>query len=296
MLTVNISDYLKEKGALVESKLDALLPEQKAPYNSVFEAARYSLLGSGKRLRPILAIATAETLGRPASSALSAACALEMIHTYSLIHDDLPCMDDDDFRRGKLSLHKAFGEGLAVLTGDFLLTYAFEVITNDILLSPSQKVALVRLIAQSSGAHGMIGGQVMDIQAENKPILLEHLKEIHSCKTGALLTASILCGAIVAEASLEQIEALCLFGHDIGLAFQIVDDILDVTASEKKHGKKVASDVANNKTTYVSLMGIEASQNAADHLFKNATAHLEKLNCNTAILHALAKKLVHRSA
>lgn len=296
MLTLDITTYLNEKSALVESHLNGLVQITDAPYSQLFEAARYSLLGNGKRLRPILCLATTATLGTPETAALAPACALEMIHTYSLIHDDLPCMDDDDFRRGKPSLHKAFGEGHAVLTGDFLLTHAFEVITNDPHLSPEKKVALIQLIAQSSGAHGMIGGQVMDIEAEDKAVDLETLKLIHRCKTGALLTASILCGAIVANASVSEMETLRLFGSDIGLAFQIVDDILDVTASEKKHGKKVASDVANNKTTYVTLMGIETAQKSAQNLFESAIGRLSNLNHDTTLLQALAKRIVHRSS
>jgi geranylgeranyl diphosphate synthase type II len=293
---MDIRLYLTSKAALVEKTLDTLIPEKSVSYSSLYTAARYSLLGAGKRLRPILTLATAETFGVTTDSALSAGCALEMIHTYSLIHDDLPCMDDDDFRRGKPSSHKAFGEGHAVLTGDYLLTYAFEVITNEPHLTAQQKVALINLMAKNSGCNGMIAGQVMDIQAEGKTIDLDQLQIIHQYKTGALINASILAGGIIANISSTDYQSLHDFGSDIGLAFQIVDDILDVTASETKHGKITASDQTNHKTTYVTLLGIEGAQAKADMLYDRALVHLEKIKCDTSILKALAKCLVHRES
>lgn len=293
---MQIETYLKTKAALVEQKLNALIPEKETDYDSLYKAARYSLLAGGKRLRPILTIATAETFGKSENTTLSAACAIEMIHTYSLIHDDLPCMDDDDFRRGKPSLHKAFGEGHAVLTGDYLLTYAFEVVANDPFLHATQKVALISLIAKNSGCQGMIAGQVMDIQAEGKSLSIESLKQIHRYKTGALINASILTGAIIAEASPAEFQLLNDFGHDIGLAFQIVDDVIDVTCSEVKHGKKLASDAANDKTTYVTLLGIEKARQTADSLYLRSLSHLDGLKQDTSILKALAKCLVHRES
>lgn len=293
---MQIETYLKTKTALVEQKLNALIPEKETEYDSLYKAARYSLLAGGKRLRPILAIATAEAFGKTDHTALSAACALEMIHTYSLIHDDLPCMDNDDFRRGKPSLHKAFGEGHAVLTGDYLLTYAFEVVANDPFLHAPQKVALIRLIAKNSGCQGMIAGQVMDIHAEGKSLTIESLKQIHRYKTGALINASILTGAIIADASPAEFQLLNDFGHDIGLAFQIVDDVIDVTSSEIKHGKKLASDAANNKTTYVTLLGIEKARQMADSLYLCSLSHLDGLKQDTSILKALARCLVHRES
>lgn len=293
---MDIHSYLASKAALVEKKLEILIPERTVSYSSLYTAARYSLLGAGKRLRPILTLATAETFGAATDSALSAGCAFEMIHTYSLIHDDLPCMDNDDFRRGKLSSHKAFGEGHAVLTGDYLLTFAFEVITNDPNLTAQQKVALINLIAKNSGCSGMIAGQVMDIQAEGKAIDIDQLQLIHQYKTGALINASILAGGIIADVSSSDYQSLHDFGSDIGLAFQIVDDILDVTASEAKHGKTTASDQTNHKTTYVTLLGIDGAQAKADMLYDRALSHLEKIECNTSILKALAKCLVHRKS
>jgi geranylgeranyl diphosphate synthase type II len=293
---MDIDLYLKTKAELIESKLDELVPIKETAYAKLFEAARYSLLGAGKRLRPVLTLATAETFGKPAESALSAACALEMIHTYSLIHDDLPCMDDDDFRRGKPSLHKAFNEGHAVLTGDYLLTYAFEVVVNDPDLSAQQKVALISLLAKNSGCQGMIAGQVMDLQVEGTKIGIDLLKHIHHYKTGALINASILAGGIIANVTPVEFQLLNDFGQDIGLAFQIVDDVIDVTSSEVKHGKSVASDVANHKTTYVTLLGLDEAQETADALYERSLSHLAKIGKDTSILDALAKRLVHRNS
>lgn len=292
---MDIDAYLKSKALLVEENLNLLIPQKETSFASLYQAARYSLLGSGKRLRPILVITTAEIFGKTANEALSVACALEMIHTYSLIHDDLPCMDNDDFRRGKPSLHKAFNEAHAVLTGDYLLTYAFEVIGNDSILTAHQKTALISLIAKYSGCQGMIAGQVMDIEAEGKKIDLDSLQQIHRYKTGALINASILAGGIIGEASTEEFKILHDFGNDIGLAFQIIDDVLDVTASEIKHGKKMASDVVNNKTTYVTLLGIAEATTTADSLYKRAISHLDTLEKDTSLLKALAKRLVHRN-
>lgn len=292
---MDIQRYLQMTASLVEEKLDTLIPQKDTAFSSLFHAARYSLLGGGKRLRPTLTIATAETFGTRKETALFAACALEMIHTYSLIHDDLPCMDNDDFRRGKLSLHKAFGEGQAVLTGDYLLTYAFEVIANDPGLQPEQKAALVSLIAKNAGCQGMIAGQVMDIQAGGKLIDLESLNQIHRYKTGALINASILAGGIVASISPKEFLALHDFGNDIGLAFQIVDDILDVTSSEVKHGKAVPSDAVNSKTTYAMLLGIDSARKAAETLFDSSLRHLARIDRDTSILKAIAKRLIHRN-
>lgn len=291
---MNLSLYFAEKSALIEKHLDQLVPEQTVPYNALYQAARYSLLGGGKRLRPLLVLATAEMLGVKDLQALSAACALELIHTYSLIHDDLPCMDNDDFRRGKPSLHKKYSEGHAVLTGDFLLTHAFEIVVTDSWLSSEQKVQLVHTLATQSGGPGMIGGQLMDIQAEGKKIDLETLQTIHHYKTGALITASITCGAIIAEASSRDLEHLQKFGNDIGLAFQIIDDVLDVTASNEKHGKAVASDFTNNKSTYVSLLGLEKAQQTAEALYLSAIEHLGNLSCDTHLLEQIAAFVIYR--
>jgi len=283
-----LNEYLPAKCALIEQRLAELIPEKNVHYQQLFEAARYSILGAGKRLRPILALATAEMFGSKDSQALTPACALEMIHTYSLIHDDLPCMDDDDFRRGKPSLHKVYPEGHAVLTGDYLLTYAFDVIAHAENLSPQQRLELIAVLARNSGSDGMIGGQVMDIAAEGKKLDLETLQLLHMNKTGAMITASVEFGAIIGKASKEHRALLGEYAKDIGLAFQIVDDVLDVTASESKHGKAVASDQVNNKTTYVGLIGLEKSRELAQTLTEKAIGVLKQLPFDTTILQEIA--------
>ncbi len=291
---IDVSTYLQKKREQIEQKLAALVPAQEVAHSRLFRAARYALLGSGKRLRPLLTLATAEMLGAKSSAAMAAACAIEMIHTYSLIHDDLPCMDDDDFRRGKPSLHKTFGEGHAVLTGDYLLTYAFEVIADDPLLRDDQKVALTLLLAKNAGDKGMIAGQILDIEAEGVAIDIDDLHNIHHHKTGAMITASVVFGGLIADASQAQIQHLRAFGDVIGLAYQIVDDVIDVEACQQKHGKAISSDEINHKTTYVTLLGPEPAREKAYALLERALAHLGKIDCDTALLQELAKRLVHR--
>ena len=233
-----IEEYITTAIADIDKRLDELVDDD----STVVVAAQYSLLAPSKRLRPIITIATAEALGVPRSKALDAACALEMIHTYSLIHDDLPCMDDDDIRRGKPSLHKAYDEGTAVLAGDYLLTYAFEVIAKASDLSPQQKISLVEVLSRNSGASGMIGGQALDIAAEGHDIDIAALKTIHSKKTAALIAAAAHFGAIIGDASEEITKALTTFATTIGLAFQVVDDILDITTTTEQLGKPAHSD------------------------------------------------------
>lgn len=291
---MHTKEYLQAKIHLIEERLDSFVPMSDTPYSLLYKAARYSLLGGGKRLRPVLTLATAEALGANEEQALSAACALEMVHVYSLIHDDLPCMDDDDFRRGKPSLHKAFNEGHAVLTGDYLLTRAFEVVANDPHLSADKKVRLIQQIASGAGCNGMIAGQVMDLDAEGKCIDLQMLQTIHHYKTGALIESSILCGAIVGEATVKEFDALRAFGRDLGLAFQIIDDVLDVTSGSAKRGSVNASDEVNGKTTYVTLLGVEPSQKRAEELFDRALSHLAGTRLENSRLNEIAVSLVKR--
>jgi geranylgeranyl diphosphate synthase type II len=218
-----------------------------------------------------------------------------MIHTYSLIHDDLPCMDDDDYRRGKLTLHKKYAEGHAVLTGDYLLTYAFEVLATDTQLSPEQRTQLIAILARQSGSEGMIGGQVMDLAFEGKKVPLEMLKLLHRNKTAALITASLEFGGIVAHAPHDQLGCLRQFGEYIGLAFQVVDDILDVTSSQAKHGRAIASDIMNDKSTYVSLLGLEQAQAYAVNFYEQAIQALQPLPYDTSLLVGLADFIVKRT-
>lgn len=289
---VDLDKYLSLRKGMIEEQLSLLVPEQTTPHQILFQAARYSLLGGGKRLRPILALATAETLGGSVELAMVPACTLELIHTYSLIHDDLPCMDDDDFRRGKPSLHRAFPEGHAVLAGDYLLTHAFDVLVNYTKLSSETRLTLLSTLSSSAGGEGMIAGQVMDLEAEGKEIELEQLRLLHSKKTGALLVASIEFGAVIANASKGVREVLKHFGQDIGLAFQIRDDVLDVTESKKKHGKLVSSDVTNQKSTYVTVLGLEQSQVMVQTLLNSALEHLKQLPFDTKLLAQLAQYLL----
>lgn len=288
-------DYLQEKSQFIENHLAALIEEQDVPYRHLFSAARYSLLGGGKRLRPILLLASTEALNGSCEKALSAASAIEMVHTYSLIHDDLPCMDDDDFRRGKPSLHKIYSEAHAVLTGDFLLSHAFEIISEDRQLTSHQKVDLISLLAKSCGGNGMIAGQIMDIEAEGKVIDQITLQRIHRHKTGALITAAVKMGGITAHAQQDQMEALENYGNAIGLAFQIIDDVLDVSASMEKHGKHVSSDALNNKTTYVTLLGIDQAQAIAKELVESAKRYLHPIGDSAKYLCQLADYIVTRN-
>jgi geranylgeranyl diphosphate synthase type II len=292
---VDITKYLIDTSELIEEHLNRLVPEKEVPYRSLLRAARYALLGGGKRLRPILTIATTEAFKGCLDAAIAPACALEMIHTYSLIHDDLPCMDNDDFRRGKPSLHKAFPEGHAVLAGDFLLTHAFAVLAEAPGLSAEQKVSLVTILGKSAGGEGMIAGQILDIEAVGTEVDLDALQLIHQKKTGEMIVASVEFGGIISHATYEQMEILRKFGQEIGLAFQIVDDILDVTASQEKHGKAVASDVINDKSTYVTLLGLQKSQALAEKLFQSAIKRLDQLPINGALLTNLARLFVNRT-
>ncbi len=291
---MDVTTYLQEKGQVVKDHLTKLVSEKGLPQDSLYRAAKYSLMAGGKRLRPILAIATAESFGCEPNKILNVACALELIHTYSLIHDDLPCMDDDDLRRGKPTLHKVYPEAHAVLAGDYLLTYAFEVISTDEALTDTQKVKLITTLSQNAGGQGMIGGQVMDIEAEDRQIPIEDLQCIHRNKTGAMITASVIFGGIVAGVPEQQLETLKLYGEDIGLAFQIIDDVLDVTQSEEVLGKTAGSDITNNKSTYVSLIGLEQAHATAHSLLLSAEERLKTLPITSSILEDLSNFIVNR--
>jgi geranylgeranyl diphosphate synthase type II len=294
MMTTDLSHYLHSQSQVIEQELDRLVPARHGPTQQLFEAARYSLLGGGKRLRPIFTLTTTRMLEGDPQLAITAACTLELIHTYSMIHDDLPCMDNDDYRRGKLTLHKKYSEGHAVLTGDFLLTYAFEILANDPHLSADKKLKLVAILARQSGSEGMIGGQVMDLAYEGKSISLDNLRLLHRNKTAALITAAIEFGGIIAETTPAHLDCLRQFGEAIGLAFQVVDDILDVTASQTKHGKTLSSDQRNGKSTYVSLLGLEQAQNYALNTYNQAIKALKPLPYDTSLLISLADFILHR--
>ena len=265
--------YLQEKEQLVGNALREVLAEWDEVPERLREAVTYSLLAGGKRLRPILLLTTCEALGGEEEVALAFACALEMIHTYSLIHDDLPDMDNDDYRRGQLTNHKVFGPALAILAGDALLTEAFGLLARaaqNANLPDGVGLAIIAEAGTRAGAKGMVGGQVKDIQAEGKRVTLEELEEIHRRKTGDLITFSIRAGAMVAGANSEQLEALTAYANRIGLAFQIQDDVLNVTGDDEMLGKPVGSDAEKEKATFPALLGIDASRERVRQLVSEA--------------------------
>lgn len=274
-VTFDLPAYLADRCQLVEAALDQAVvityPE------TIYEAMRYSLLAGGKRLRPILCLATCELVGGTLEMAMPAACALEMIHTMSLIHDDLPAMDNDDYRRGRLTNHKVYGEDVAILAGDALLTYAFEhvaVATQGV--PPERVLRVIAGLGRAVGAAGLVGGQIVDLASEGQPdVSLETLTFIHNHKTAALLEASVTSGAVLAGASEEDIDRLARYAQKIGLAFQIVDDILDITATSEALGKSAGKDLQAQKATYPSLWGLEESQRQATQLVVEAKAELE---------------------
>ncbi|NEN91997.1 MAG: polyprenyl synthetase family protein [Okeania sp. SIO3H1] len=293
--TFDLSTYLAKRKALVEKALDnsitVLYPEK------IYEAMRYSLLAGGKRLRPILCLATCELSGGNIEMAMPTACALEMIHTMSLIHDDLPAMDNDDYRRGKLTNHKVYGEDIAILAGDGLLSYAFEFVatqTKNVL--PQQVVQVIARLGKAVGAAGLVGGQVVDLASEGlSEVSEETLHFIHTHKTGALLEACVVCGAMLANASLANIQRLSRYAQNIGLAFQIVDDILDITATTEELGKTAKKDLEAQKATYPAIWGLEESRRQAQKLIENAKAELEVFGEKAMPLIALADFIVSRS-
>lgn len=277
--------------------LEALVPAAKTFPPAVFEAMRYSLFAGGKRVRPILAVAAAEALGAKAAGLLPAAGALELIHTYSLVHDDLPAMDDDDLRRGRPTCHKVYGEAIAILAGDGLLTMAFEALSDPRRLKaiPAPRLlAIIREIATASGVFGMVGGQVVDIQSEGKEMDLPTLEYIHTHKTGALIRASVRVGALYAGAGERQFAALSRYGELVGLAFQIADDILDLTGKEEEIGKDVGSDLEKGKMTFPGFYGLEESRRRAAEVVDKAVAVLKGFDKKADPLRDLAKYIIIR--
>jgi geranylgeranyl diphosphate synthase type II len=291
---LDLKEYLQRQRLIVEKALDAALPEIEGPEARVVEAMRYSLFAGGKRLRPILCLSAAEAVGGEIEAAMPAACALEMIHTYSLIHDDLPAMDDDDLRRGKPTSHVVFGEAIAILAGDGLLTEAF-VILSDYHILPSERVLrLIGVISRAAGYRGMVGGQVVDMLSQNKPADLETVQQMHSRKTAALISAATESGALAGGGTDEQVEALARYGRAIGLAFQIADDILDIEGSTEVLGKTAGSDVVRGKVTYPAAAGLEGSREAARTLVNQALAALEGFDGKANLLRALASYIIAR--
>ena len=299
MSAFDLDAYLKERRQLVDAALDGFLPREDTPPPSVHRAMRYSVLAGGKRLRPILVIAGAELVGAQPSRVIPTACALEMIHTYSLIHDDLPAMDDDDYRRGRLTNHKMFGDAIAILAGDALLTLAFQLVAqNAAVTGVDAKVVcdVVAEIAEAAGTLGTVGGQVVDIESEGKTITPEELEYIHIHKTAALLRASLSAGARLGGADAAALAAVGDAGQSLGLAFQIVDDILDVEGSLETLGKTAGSDERKQKVTYPALHGIEASRREARRLIERTKSRLAVFGARSAPVCALADFVVERKS
>jgi len=289
--------YLAAKKKLVEAELDRSVRPQSKYTDGVCESMRYSLLAGGKRLRPILVLAACDMFGGAAEAALPTAVAVEMIHTMSLIHDDLPSMDDDDFRRGKPTNHVVYGEPMAILAGDALLARSFEYVAAETKgVDPARVLRVIALLGECVGAEGLVGGQVMDLECEGRPdVTLEELSWIHTNKTAALLRVSVAAGAILAGAEDDDVERVTEFANKIGLAFQIADDVLDVTQSTEQLGKTAGKDEAVNKATYPRLMGLEESRDAAQRLIREAKDCLAPYGDRSKDLLALADFIISRS-
>ena len=293
---MSLRDYLAQQQRLVDAELDRLVPPESTAPETIHRAMRYSLFAGGKRIRPILCIEAAHAVSDSPDGVLAAACSLELIHTYSLIHDDLPALDNDDYRRGKLTNHKVFGEAMAILAGDSLLTLAFQVLAQ-LPTTDDRKTGLVLELSTASGTvGGMIGGQVADLEGEGKPPDPQLLETIHRAKTGALLRASLRLGAIYAGASQEQYSALSCYGEHVGLAFQIVDDILDVEEPSEALGKTAGKDAAQHKITFPAVYGLETSRRMAAAECARAHQVLEGFGSRAGRLHELADLIVHRKS
>jgi geranylgeranyl diphosphate synthase type II len=291
---VNIGRYLKSRQKTVDRALDGYLPKANVKPATIHKAMRYSLFAGGKRLRPILCLAAAEACGGKIANALPFACAFECIHTYSLVHDDLPSMDNDDFRRGRPTCHKVFGEGIAVLAGDALLTIAFEIVSRAAPTKRYSMATFLRETAVAAGSQRLIAGQVADLEAEGKRVTRAELRYVHENKTAAILSTSVRLGAMSANATTRQLAALTRFGRALGLAFQVIDDILDVTQTSEKLGKSAGKDIAAKKATYPAIIGLEASRVEARRLTKQAHNALTLFGAEADALHALANYLLER--
>lgn len=291
----DLGAYLDERRRLVEEELERVLPAmEEAPEARVIEAMRYSLFAGGKRLRSILCLAAAEAVGGDPRTVLGAACALEMIHTYSLIHDDLPCMDDDELRRGIPTNHKVFGEAVAILAGDALLTEAFFLLSAPGCLPAERALQLVRIIAGAAGFRGMVGGQALDMISQNQPANLDLVRRMHERKTAALISAAVEAGALAGGATEKQAGVLARYGRAIGLAFQISDDILDIKGDAAALGKTPGADETRGKATYPAAVGLERSLAAGRELVKEALEALEGFDERAAPLRAIAEYIMSR--
>lgn len=286
---------LERTATAVERKLDRLLPKPDGPEGRLAEAMRYAMLGGGKRLRPFLVVASADLFGVGRESSLRVAAAVECVHSYSLVHDDLPAMDDDDMRRGKPSTHKAFDEATAILAGDALLTFAFEIATDERTHpDPRVRVELARALSMAIGCHGMVGGQMMDLVGENAELDQNGITRLQQMKTGALISFAAEAGAILAHTNLVKRHALKFYAHDMGLAFQIIDDLLDVEGDSGTLGKTAGKDAKAGKATLVAALGKERARTQAEMLTKQAIEHLEPFGDKADLLRALAQFAINR--
>ncbi len=295
---MDLNAYLKHHLARVERALDHYLPDEETLPASLHKAMRYSVFAGGKRLRPVLMIAACETVGGDTASVLPAACAMEMIHTYSLIHDDLPAMDDDDFRRGRPTNHKVFGDAAAILAGDALLTEAFILLSNPNFagsIPPQIRCQVIHTLARCAGSQGMVGGQVVDMESEGKEINFPTLEYIHTRKTGALMLAAIQAGGLIGGAGDEALASLTRYGEAAGLAFQIADDVLDVVGDQQVLGKNVGSDQARGKATYPALLGLDAARSRALELRDLAIEALDPFGDQADPLRGIAHYIVDRT-
>jgi geranylgeranyl diphosphate synthase type II len=291
---MDLQSYLTYTTRRVDQALGEFLPKSAEKPATIHKAMRYSIFAGGKRLRPVLTLAAAELCGGTGQTGIHAACAVECIHTYSLIHDDLPCMDNDDLRRGRPTNHKVFGEGIAVLAGDALLTAAFEILALAPTTPRYSTADYIRELAHTAGSRKLIAGQVMDIEGEGKPVSKAALQFIHLAKTAALLTSSLRLGAMSANATKAKLLALTNFGHFLGLAFQVIDDILDVTQTTEKLGKTAGKDAAATKATYPALFGLERARKIATELTGEALSALEPFGKRATLIRTIAESLLIR--
>ncbi len=293
----DLKTYLSEKRAVVNGALETCFPETAGPVSNLIAAMKYSLFAGGKRLRPILCLAGCEAVGGTQEDVVAVACSLELIHTYSLIHDDLPLMDDDDFRRGKPTNHKVYGDAIALLAGDGLLTEAFSMMTSNEIserVSPVILVKTVQLISLAAGCDGMVGGQVVDIQSEGKEPNFDIVKQMHARKTGALITASVTSGAVLAGAGEDEISLIRSYGEKVGLAFQIADDILDVEGDSEILGKQTGADRNKGKMTYPAVIGLDESKRIQSNLVQSAIGDLSEFGNNAEPLRQIARYIIER--
>ena len=293
---MDFSHYWSSRQKKVDAALNRLLPSATTKPKTIHRAMRYSIFAGGKRLRPVICLASAEVISRKHDDAIPLACAVECIHTYSLIHDDLPSMDNDDFRRGKPTSHKVYGEGVAVLAGDALLTIAFEMAASCRAWPRYSHADVIHELAVAAGSQKLIAGQVADLEGEGKKISPAELRYIHDNKTAALIASSIRLGAMSANATPKQLERLTDFGESLGLAFQVIDDILDVTQTTEKLGKSAGKDIAAQKATYPALLGLDKAKKEADRLTARARAALKPFGKAAAPLEAIADFLLKRES